>query len=134
MNGRTWIEAKEDVTLKMKHIDVELSADDIALVEQQRVYSIVYVLRGDASILATNDRKYTLTTGNRIMVSQSNLVSPGTTLQSLAGTIDESIQQNAFFLARNGQKILAENLINTSTGEAMSGMIISSTGTSLPLS
>ena len=43
------------------------------------------------------------------MVSQSDLVNPGASLAKLSDTIDDTIRQNAFFLARNGQKILSES-------------------------
>lgn len=127
LNGRSWIESDKDISIKMKHIDIDVNKNDILLIEQQRVYSIVYVLRWDASIIASGGREYTLKAGNRLMVSQSNLVNPWTTLSSLAGTIDDSIQQNAFFIAHDGQKILAENTENTNTGMIFSG--VTSTGT-----
>lgn len=102
---RMWIEAKNTIHIWLKHIEVELSEGDIALIEQQRIYSIVYILRWNGTI-RWNGRETQLNSGKRIMVSQSNLINPWVTLESLMGDIDDSIQQNAFFLARNGKALL----------------------------
>jgi hypothetical protein len=40
------------------------------------------------------------------MVSQSDLADPGTTLASLSDKIDDSIQQNPFFLSKKGPELL----------------------------
>jgi len=50
------------------------------------------------------------------MVSQSDLANPGVELSKLTGKIDESIQQNSFFLARGGQELLANTLSTASSG------------------
>ncbi|GAB0174800.1 MAG: hypothetical protein HHAS10_06790 [Candidatus Altimarinota bacterium] len=111
--GRMWVEASNDIFFSLKHIDIKLSEGDIALFEQQRIYSIVYVIRGEATVLG-GSREAALKGGKRIMVSQSNLINPGVTLESLIGDIDESIQQNAFFLARNGKDLLEKQKSNES--------------------
>ena len=131
INWRSWIEVDKDIAVKMKHIELTIGANDVILIEQQRVYSIVYVLRWDASIIASAGRTYTLTAGSRIMVSQSNLVNPGTSLASLAGVIDDSIQQNPFFIAHDGQALLKANQVITSTGNISTGSVFS--GSSLGL-
>jgi hypothetical protein len=41
------------------------------------------------------------------------------TLSSLVDDIDDNIKQNPFFLARNGQEILANNTIKTSSGDTL---------------
>ena len=106
---RVWIETSEKIDLTLKHIEVSLPKESITLIEQQKIHSIVYALRGSPSISAWSERSYTLDAGNRIMVSQSDLVNPGASLAKLSDTIDDTIRQNAFFLARNGQKILSES-------------------------
>lgn len=102
---RMWIEASKDINLSLKHIDIKLQDGDIVLLEQQRIYSIVYVLKWDVTI-GWSGRETLLKTGKRIMVSQSNLINPWVALESLIGDIDDSIQQNAFFLARDGKTLL----------------------------
>jgi hypothetical protein len=52
IQGRSWIEAHNTSTLKLKHLDIQLQKDDIILVEQQRIHSIVYSLRGSPRIFA----------------------------------------------------------------------------------
>jgi hypothetical protein len=73
--------------------------------EQQKIHSIVYALKGDILIETAGGKTYTLPTGKRMMVSQSDLVNPGIELSSLADTIDDSIKQTALFLARDGEKL-----------------------------
>jgi hypothetical protein len=97
---RTWVEAKNKLNLELKHIDADLSAGSIAFVEQQPIHSIIYLLSWSATVRAPGWKETTLTKLNRIMVSQSDLANPGTTLSSLSESIDDSIKQNAFFLAR----------------------------------
>lgn len=105
---RMWIEASSDQDISLKHIHLKLDQNDIVLIEQQRIYSIAYVLQWEITVEG-NGRNTALKSGKRIMVSQSNLINPGVTLESLIWDIDDSIQQNAFFLARNGKSLL-ENL------------------------
>lgn len=110
--GRMWVEAHKDIFFSLKHIDIKLSEWDIALFEQQRIYSIVYVIRWEATVL-WGWRESSLKSWKRIMVSQSNLINPWVSLESLIGDIDESIQQNAFFLSRNGKDLLEKDSSNT---------------------
>jgi hypothetical protein len=124
---RVWIEWSSSLRLKLKHIGVDLSSNDVVLVEQQRIHSIVYVLSGSVEMDAGEARRTTLDAGNRIMVSQSDLVNPGTTLASLSDKIDDSIKQNSFFIAHNGQTLLEQNILSgTSTGSSgktLSGIV-----------
>lgn len=91
----------------MKNINAEIKDGDIVLGEQQsQVYSILYVLSGSVDIDA-GSRTYKLDAGRRIMVSQSDLASSNTTLESLAGPIDAGIKQNAFFLSHDGETLLS---------------------------
>jgi hypothetical protein len=123
--SRAWIEWKGASDIALKHLSIELSDGDIALLEQQRIYSIVYVLKGD--VIVSNDlRKTTIQEGERIMVSQSNLVNPGTTLESLSGPIDDSIKQNAFFLARGGERLLEDIKSRKLSWWVQSGGVMSS--------
>ena len=112
---RMWIESSKDFTVSLKHIDVKLSEWDVVLLEQQRIYSIVYVMQWDVTI-EWSGRQTVLKSWKRIMVSQSNLINPSVTLESLLGDIDESIQQNAFFLARNGKTYLDNVKLSPSEG------------------
>jgi hypothetical protein len=43
--GRVWVESKKEMTLSLKHIDATLAPDTIALLEQQPIHSIVYILQ-----------------------------------------------------------------------------------------
>lgn len=113
---RSWIEAKGDSLIRLKHINLTLSEGDIILVEQQRIYSIAYVLKWNTQVRASGSRDYILEAGKGIKVSQSDLINPGTSLSSLIGVIDDSIKQNPFFISRNGQGILNENTIENQTG------------------
>ncbi len=125
--GRLWLEPKKTVTLKMKNINAEIKDGDIVLGEQQsQVYSILYVLSWSIDIDA-GSRTYKLDAGRRIMVSQSDLASSSTTLESLAGQIDAGIKQNAFFLSHNGETLLS-NIKDSPTlsGSSNSGWIIPS--------
>lgn len=120
---RLWSEATSDMPIVLKHIQMVIWADDIVLLEQQRIFSIVYVLKGDVMITA-NTRETVLSAWKRIMVSQSSLVNPWINLDSLIGDIDDSIQQNAFFLARNGKTLLEE--VRSSSASTQSGTTIGS--------
>ena len=115
MKWRSWIEWENDLTIKLKHFEASLPGKTVILMEQQRIHSILYVLRWSAHISASG-KDYTLYAGNRIMVSQSDLANPGVELSKLTGKIDESIQQNSFFLARGGQELLANTLSTASSG------------------
>lgn len=116
---RSWIEGKGDSLIRLKHIDLTLSDESIVLVEQQRIYSIAYVLKWSAQIRASGSREYLLNVGKGIKVSQSDLINPGTSLSSLSDDIDDSIKQNPFFLSRNGQEILDKNTIQIETGSTI---------------
>jgi hypothetical protein len=122
---RGWIESDTAVHLKMKHIELDLTPDDVILVEQQRIFSIVYVLTWDAQIRTSSWRETLLPSGKRIMVSQSNLVNPGTTLESLVEDIDDSMKQNPFFLARWGPALLEKDKDTSpsSSGKTLTGSL-----------
>ena len=90
----------------MKNLEVSLQKGDIVLAEQQtQVYSILYVLRGDGTI-SSGGRDYTLPAGRRIMISQSDLANPAASLENLAGSIDDGIKQNTFFILHHGMDLL----------------------------
>ena len=106
IRGRTWIETEKPLILKMKNLEVSLQKGDIVLAEQQtQVYSILYVLRGDGTI-SSGGRDYTLPAGRRIMISQSDLANPAASLENLAGSIDDGIKQNTFFILHHGMDLL----------------------------
>jgi hypothetical protein len=85
------------------------------------------MLRGNALLKANGNREYALETGKGIKISQSNIVNPSMTLSSLIEDIDDSIKQNPFFLARNGQNILSQSMVKSLTGTSsnLSGVTIS---------
>ncbi len=120
MQWRSWIEGGQDSLIKLKHIDLSPKEWSIILVEQQRIYSIVYVLKWNIEVRASGSRDYILEAGKGIKVSQSDLISPGTSLASLSDTIDDSIKQNPFFISRNGQEILNQYVIKNQTGTTIS--------------
>lgn len=117
---RSWIEGGKDSLIKLKHIDLVPKEGSIILVEQQRIYSIAYVLKWSIEVRAGGSRDYILEAGKWIKVSQSDLISPGTSLASLSDTIDDSIKQNPFFISRNGQEILNQNVIKNQTWTTIS--------------
>jgi hypothetical protein len=118
--GRSWIEAKGDILIELKHLRAKMGQNDIALIEQQRIYSIVHVLQGDIEIETAGREPFILGAGKRIMISQSNLLSPGTTMESLSGPIDISIEQNPLFISKDGKKLL-RSLISASGSMMISG-------------
>lgn len=108
LRWRSWIEPGADFELNMKNLKAKMKSGDILLAEQQtQVYSILYALKWDIEI-ESSGRNYVLPAGKRIMVSQSDLANPWTTLESLAGTIDDGIRQNPFFISHNGESLLSE--------------------------
>lgn len=109
LQWRAWTEPKKDATIKLKHITATLSSNDIALLEQQKIHSIIYALKGDISIETSNGKTYILPNGKKMMVSQSDLANPWVDLDSLTDLIDDSIKQSALFLARDGDTLLASN-------------------------
>ncbi len=133
IQGRSWIETAKDSVIRLKHIDLALSGWDILLVEQQMIFSIAYVLKWDAQVRASGSRDYLLEAGKGIKVSQSDLINPWTSLSSLSATIDDSIKQNPFFIARDGQKILDENVTKAQTGITIAPSLTGSIFPSLTL-
>ncbi len=108
LRWRSWIEPRADFELNMKNLNAKMKSGDIILAEQQtQVYSILYALKWDIAI-ESSGRNYILPAGKRIMVSQSDLANPWTTLESLAGTIDNGIRQNPFFISHNWEGLLSE--------------------------
>lgn len=130
---RSWIEGGWDSLVRLKHIDLALSEWSIVLVEQQRIYSIAYILKWNAQVRASGSRDYSLSAGKGIKVSQSDLINPWTSLASLSDAIDDSIKQNPFFISRNGQEILEKNIVKIETGSVVpaisSGIILLQTST-----
>jgi hypothetical protein len=123
---RWWIESTWRADIGLKHIDIELWSWAIILVEQQKqIYSIAYMIQWTSLIKASGGREYTLEAWKGIKISQSNIVNPGMTLWSLVDDIDDSIKQNSFFLARNGQEILSRNTVKSSSWiiQSLSGSI-----------
>lgn len=130
---RLWASPEKSVIIRLKNFDISLSKWDTILAEQQsQVYSILYVLSGNPKISSSGNKEYTLPAGKRIMVSQSDLANPATTLESLAWTIDESIRQNAFFLMNKWNEILDslssknnEWAVSTGSWVSLSGTLLS---------
>ncbi len=123
---RSWIEPKSTFELKMKNLEARLDDGDVVLAEQQtQVYSILYVLKWSIEI-ESSGRSYVLNPGKRIMISQSDLANPATSLDSLAGTIDDGIRQNPFFISHDGESLLA--LSNASTSPTLTGSSLNQSG------
>ncbi|MBX9809843.1 hypothetical protein K2X92_05625 [Candidatus Gracilibacteria bacterium] len=117
--GRVWIEQTSNTGLiKMKNLSVATKAGDVIIVEQNnQIYSTVYALKGDITI-STSVGDHTLKSGNRIMVSASDLANPGLQLVGLTGVIDESITLTPLFIRNNGQNLLLRptNSLSGNTG------------------
>ena len=128
LRGRIWIESMGNMQVRLKNFNLSLEERDIVFVEQNQVYSTLYVFRGDVAIQA-NTLNYTLSAGKRIMVAHSDILNPNLSLESLSGPIDDAIKQNPFFIARNGDALL-NNLSGTGSitlsGNTLSGNLIGS--------
>ena len=113
--GRIWIEQTASTWLiKMKNLSVITKTWDIFIVEQNnQIYSTVYSLKWDISI-STSVGDYTLKSGNRIMVSASDLANPWLQLAGLTGVIDESITLTPLFVRNNGKSLLVNPIDTTS--------------------
>lgn len=127
--GRTWIESQSDFQIAMKNLQVKLVSWDVVLLEQLPIYSIVYVLKGEVPIVSWG-RTYTLTSGKRIMISQSDLANTSNTLDSLSGPIDDAIKQNPFFIAHGGESLLS-NIWKDATSSGANNAIL--TGSNSPI-
>ena len=119
---RMWVEQTGiNSTIKMKNLSVELASWDIAIVEQNnQIYSTVYALKWDLQIV-TENMNYVLKSGNRIMISASDLANPGLDLNSLVWSIDESITLTPLFIRNNGKDILKSANPDTNSGNTLSG-------------
>ncbi|MBC7498877.1 hypothetical protein H7170_04510 [Candidatus Gracilibacteria bacterium] len=116
--GRVWIkQVGNTTTTETKNISVITDAGNTAIVEQNnQIYSSVYAIVGDIRI-HTSVGEYVLKTGNRIMISASDLANPALQLSSLVGGIDEGISTNALFIRNDGEKLLRELLgVSSATG------------------
>ena len=125
LQWRGWIESKNDIIVKLKHIEILMPKDSIVLVEQQRIYSIAYVLKGTPTIRTNGWREIPLIAWRWIKISQSDLVNQWTDLLSLTDEIDDSIKQNPFFLSRNWTAILSAIKTESSTWALVNTGIIS---------
>lgn len=132
LRGRIWIESKEDLTIQLKNIDLTLKKDDVVFVEQNQVYSTLYVFHGIVPVRA-GSFSYAVDAGKRIMVAHSDILNPSLSLENLSGPIDDSIKQNPFFIARNGEQLLSDASKDNSasgwligSGEILSGTLTSS--------
>lgn len=116
---RVWIEQTANSGLiKMKNLSVITKTWDIIIVEQNnQIYSTVYALRWDVTI-STSVWDHTLKSGNRIMVSASDLANPWLQLTGLTGVIDESITLTPLFSRNNGKSLLLKPIdsLSGSTG------------------
>ena len=65
-----------------------------------------------------------LSAGQRLMISQSDLANPSTTLDGLSGKIDDAIRQNAFFIAHGGETYLS-SLSEKATEKNLTGTVFS---------
>ncbi len=132
--GRAWLEWMTNMDMNMKNVSASIEAWDIVILEQQPLYSILYVLTGNIEIHSGN-KNYTLATGKRIMISQSDIENPDTTLESLSDDIGSSLDQVGIFIAHDGANILQSSMNNASQSWAtLSGSLIlswslSNTGT-----
>jgi len=125
--GRMWIDQiGGNSSIKMKNLSVLLTAGNIVIVEQNnQIYSTVYALKWEIQINTPNGN-YTLKSGNRIMISASDLANPGLDLNSLVWSIDESITLIPLFIRNNGKDILKPETSNTGSWETLSGTLIQS--------
>lgn len=122
MRGRAWVESSSTLAVELKNMTVSLDGGDVILAEQQtQVYSLISVIKGSVDI-RSGDRTYTLPAGKRIMVSQSDLANPATTLESLSDDIGNSLSQIDLFIAHDGASLLS----NTGTTETSSGIVVGS--------
>lgn len=116
---RVWIEQTSNTGLiKMKNLSVATKAWDVIIVEQNnQIYSTVYALKWDITI-STSVWDHTLKSGNRIMVSASDLANPWLQLVGLTGVIDESITLTPLFIRNNWQNLLLRptNSLSGNTG------------------
>lgn len=122
--GRVWINSKTSpITIELKNLSLRIQWEDIAFVEQNNAYSIVYAIKG-ASSISTSKGTYSLGAGNRIMIGASDLVS-SESLSSLSWPIDESIMQNPVFTRNNGMIFLEQLKQKTATWLIGSGELSS---------
>ena len=123
LRWRIWMEAQGDIKVHLKNFDLSLKKEDVVFVEQNQVYSTLYVFRWSVALQA-NTLNYTLSAGKRIMVAHSDILNPNLSLESLSGPIDDAIKQNPFYIARNGEVLLGS--ITTGSGwDILSGSSIS---------
>lgn len=122
--GRAWLEWMTNLDINMKNITASIETWDVVIIEQQPVYSMLYVLRGNIEIHSEN-KNYTLPAGKKIMIAQSDIQNPDTTLESLTDDIGSSLDQVAIFIAHDGSTIL-QSSINTASqsGTTLSGSMI----------
>lgn len=115
---RAWIEQiNNSGIIKMKNLSIDTKAWDIIIVEQNnQIFSTVYALKGDINI-NTSVWNYTLKSGNRIMISASDLANPWLQLSTLSDIIDESITLTPVFVKNNGKSLLtsSQNLPTSNT-------------------
>lgn len=104
---RIWVHQKSNSSeVLMKSATVQLSADNIVMLEQvSPIHTTVYAIQGDIMI-KTTVWDLTLTPGNKIMITPSELANPTTDLKSFVWGIDSAIQKNQLFIKNDGQKLL----------------------------
>jgi hypothetical protein len=123
---RAWIEWLNWQSLvKLKNLSVNVSGSSSILIEQNSLYSNVYVLNGSTEIQTKIGNK-TVLAWNRIMIAWSDLIWDVSKLNDVIGSIDQSIMQNPVFIRNWWEKLL--EWLNSWSGITNSGMTISSSG------
>ena len=124
---RAWIQSSDwQSIVKLKNLSVNISGSSSILIEQNSLYSNVYVLEG-ATEIQTKIGNKTVLAGNRVMIAWSDLVWDASKLNDIMGSIDESIMQNPIFIRNWGEKFLES--LKSWTGITGSWATISSSGT-----
>jgi hypothetical protein len=105
----------------MKNLSVKIPSWAIVMLEQTNpVFSIVYAFQWEVTI-STSIGEYVLKSGNRIMLSATELSNPWLQLSSQVWSIDEDIMNNALFIKNNWKKILT-----TISGATLNGSLTGS--------
>ncbi len=109
---RIWINQKSDTSqVTLKNLSIKTQPNNVALLEQtNQIYSTVYAIVWDLDV-STRIGSYKLKSGNRMMISASDIASPGIELSNLVWGIDESIANNSLFIKNNGKKLLNSAIV-----------------------
>lgn len=98
LNNNVFFETQESIEVDLVNAKFISSPSSAFIVVQSKLFSSVYVLKGNVTVSNNTSKTITVTPGRKMMVSNVENGKPGTDLDSLIGDIEDYQYEDNFFV------------------------------------